>query len=321
MATQVSVMLCPKCQALLEGTPNACPICKEDITEAERRPLEETVSIPSGKPSPQLVEQIKAASSKGVPPSVAEVRHAFATLLLMGAVGVAMFFFGMWVIRGFRGPGVIVFGYGAVLAGPIAALYGIFVFIDTLLSERRGKTPARSFEKIWNSGYFSEFSLWNAKKATGNRVLRSLPRITGLPSREEILQYCEELKAFVNADLDALEGQLTATGKWTGGNTFDISKWGIMEISPMLQTEPLQVTELGNGVSEVRGVVSFVRTRQYSVSDQKKYEMKRAVLRLDITSYCVKNGRFYYIVNAMPALPPLLEKAPAAIAVAALPAQ
>lgn len=311
MATTMTVMLCPHCRSVLEGKPDVCPLCSGTITDAQKQPECETVSIQTPKPTPQAVSQIQAASPKGIPPSGAEIRHGFATMLVMVGIGVAAFFFGRWVTENFRGPGILFFGLLPMIASPVLVVLGIGIFLHTMCTDRRGKTPAKAFEKIWISGYFSSFSLWNAKKAMGKRVLRSLPRTTQIPSPEDLQEYCEKMQQFVTADLDVLEGRLPAKGKWKDGSGFPIKDWGIRELSPTLDTKCIQANHLGNGLWEVRGEVCFRRTRQHSVSDQKQYELERARLKLAIVSYCVQNGKHYYMTDVTPPLPPLLDGMPA----------
>lgn len=303
MAQTTTLIICPACGHFIGALANQCPLCKAELEKAAKEGTVVEASLQARRPTAATVEAVLAASERAAAITGKEIGQALLNFLIACAIGVAMFFFGRWVVSGFRGPGVLVFGYVPILAAPCLVILGFVQLFSGLFSRRRGKTPKAAFVKVWESGYFNGLMFTNAAGAAAARVYRSLPDIPGGPSAVDLAAYVEALKRWVEGMLDAEEAGLATAGRWNNGVEEDVTGWHADLTGPTLVPGSVIITALAPNVQEVTGVLQAVRKRTHSVSDNKTNELVRCTLRMTITCYCVHRGKYWLVTDAMPDLP------------------
>ncbi len=236
---------------------------------------------------PAEINRLTAMEFKFSPPGSAELADAFKWFGVSILVAVIGFLFGGWVIRNFRGPGVIIFGYGAkYLLPPIMLIYGLYCIIK-LFRPAHKKKAASAMKWMWLVSILGDdaagerFGKLNYSKETMNRLL---PQGTGFhPDR--FGGYVTALRGAMDKALDEVAETMRKAG------------WNMS--TPDKSLTVMEERELQQNVHELHAELFFQDGFTKSESNKTLYA-KGTVLKLDIVQTFVRAGEYWFPYDTMP---------------------
>ena len=240
------------------------------------------------KPSPSEIEKLSALPfGKGLPGD-AEIKDAVKWFLIGTLAGIAIFFFGRWVIGKFVGPGVLFFGYGAAyLAAPISVIFG-FVSLFKLFRPAHKTKASAALQWAWMVSILGDDAVgerFGKLPYSISTMRRLLPEGTGF-EEAAFEKYVSSLHAAMAAAADETASKLKVGG------------WH--ESGPNKSCKILEEKELLPNLCELKAIITY--TDQLALTDSRnntKY-MTSAMLELHITQYYIKSGKFWFPFDVMP---------------------
>lgn len=303
MATY-DVKICAKCRKLIIGA-NAqqCPICKEDFDGNEvGTPEVATIMTRAHMPAMQDINTLLTAATKRKPPTGADVRKAFTLFAISITVGPLAMLFGQWVIRNFRGPGVIFFGYGALIAGPAIFVVCIIWGLNLLLRDGRKKTIEKAFEWIWDKSYYAGKLAGGVEKAeqSAASALRAVPSVV-CDNVSIVAQYIEGLRTTIKELLDEQSAAIDLTCLNKTGGEFPVAGWS--ESEPAIETRIDNQREIQPGVKEVWGTLKVTKKLSRSTgsgNNSDTYILAVSAVEVKLFGIYVSNGKYWFPFDLLP---------------------
>lgn len=238
-----------------------------------------------------------------------EAKEALKWFAVGVGAGVALWFFGRWVIGGFRGIGVLFFGYGAAYVGaPISVIFGISNLFKLFRSAQK-KKPEAALRWVYEVSYLGEdavgtrFGKLDYAVATLERIVPS-----GLGfDKEAARSYIQNFRDLLTQGME----QTTAKARKEppGG-------WAEAGAQKHLKIEGTK--ELAPGVVEMEATLSYQDMLSRSQGNNNTVNMIAAVLELHIRGVFIRSGKYWFPYDVSPEitcrqdLPEVLAPGPAA---------
>jgi hypothetical protein len=285
-----TVKSCPKCNHTLDG----------DFIGI---PKEYDVAVTGSSNYVQDVQALKTTPFEKLKVSRFEVQRAIKWIISGIIVAPFLMIFGSWVIANFTGPGVLFFGYGAVIAGPVSFLFFISTGLDIILGDPRGKTPAKAFQKIWRDALFDAGSASMSDQYTGSkksgylyrRYLRSVHPLHRNATEQEVIEYIDGLRKIARTYFDDITASMDLSCKNSTGSDF-LGQWDNychFDSSCKIISENSQ-----SATVEGKICISFDKTCK--ISDRETYSLPAAVVNFNVKQQYVKCGDFWAPADPMP---------------------
>ena len=293
-------IICANCKCLIRGRASGkCPFCNKGFTGTEVGvPVTMKLLLEGRSPTSEEIGILKNVPFERKSISVGE-RNKGIWLNILGVVVPPLgILFGLWVIKTFVGPGVIVFGYGMFIASPIFAIVFISWGINILVRDPRKKNVRDAFVWIWKESYKDGLESDSNCIDTYGSVIRSVPNaISDNISTETMKEYLLKIRSVFETFFDeASEGIDTSclckdesvVNNWS-------SNWEILEDSIRLLSEK----ETENGVC--RAVGRFIAKKILSqIEGDDIYELHVAAVSVKVGGYYIKNGDYWFSYDLMP---------------------
>ena len=244
--------------------------------------------IQGERPDQAEVERLSRLSYGSGLPGEAEIKDALKWFCIGILAGVALFFFGRWVIRRFVGPGVLIFGYGgAYLAAPISVIFG-FVSLSKLFRSAHKKKAADALQWAWMVSVLGD-------DAAGERFGK-LPY--SLSTMRRLLPEGADFAAGTFEEyVTAFRGALAKAADETAAK---LRVGGWHESGPNKSCKITEDNELLPNLHELKAVITYNDQLALTNNNKTKY-MTSAMLELHITQYYIRSGKYWFPYDVMPA--------------------
>ena len=255
-------VICGNCKKIITGKATGkCPSCNKEFTGYEvGSPVMRELFVEGRNPTSDETYKLKNTPFPRKSLSAGEMKSGIMSIIFGIIVPPLFVLFGLWVINNFRGPGVLFFGYGALLVAPIFAILLIFVGgINVLVRDPRKKNIKKVFLWIWKDSYENALDndLENDKAAHSKYAFGSVIRcapdaISDRVSEESLKEYLSEMRNAFKVILDEASEGINTSCKWKNGsnviNNWNTS-WKISEETITILNE----NETEDGVSKAIG--------------------------------------------------------------------
>lgn len=302
------VCICPNCKILMTYSSDvqSCPECNYALDGKFTGIANEyKITLEGSSAYAQDVRLLKSTPFEKLKVSKLEVQRAINWILAGLVMAPLLMLFGSWVIGRFIGPGVLIFGYGAFFAGPVAFMLCVSTGLEIILGEPRGKTPVQAFQKIWrdtlfDSGAANMTNPYADSKKTGylyRRFLRSIHPLHRNVSEQAVTVYINGLRKIARTYFDEIESAMDLScknskksdfaGQWV--NYYHIDSSG-------------KVVSEDSGTALVEGRISIHFDKTCKVSDRETYTLPAAVVTIKINQRYVQCGEFWAPLDPLPAV-------------------
>lgn len=242
------------------------------------------LEVKGNRPTQEEAERLCATPFPRTPPSSQEVKNATGWFLF--GIGVAVFgwFFGRWVIRNFRGPGVLFFGYGAAYLVPPASLIFGISSLGKLFRSSRKKKPEKAMRWLWITSLIGE-DRSGKRFGKPEYALATLRRLIppDLPfDKQKVSEYIADLRKTLGNAADR------ASNTYRSSSEF---KWA--EASSTTDLKLREEEELYPGVKELRATLTFKDRLSRSINNE-TYTVTSGVLEIDITQTFISSGGYWF---------------------------
>jgi hypothetical protein len=273
------------------------PFTGKEVGVPELKQLRFEGKLPSG------IEHLRNIPFARKPLSSGEVKNAVISILIGIIGGPLIVLFGLWVIGRFRGPGVLFFGYGGVLAGVITLLVLPIMGLHILLRDPRKKSIKGVVNWIWKESYFNNVDFTAARYISADdaaaSAMRAVPaEISDAIGTETLKSYIIRIREAVDNVLTEEAAKVDTTGIFTNGHSIIWSTGDSLEIDyPEITAE----TEKETGLKEATGTFKIVKNLSVSKNDKgDTYRLAVSAVELSIHGFYVNNGKFWFPVDLMP---------------------
>ncbi|MDR1983373.1 MAG: hypothetical protein LBQ28_00900 [Prevotellaceae bacterium] len=293
-------IICGNCRSLVHGAAQGkCPVCDGIYTGKEVGvPVTVEVQMKSRRPERAEIDKLKNAPFARKSASKSEINTAVGYILMGIIVSPLMLLFGLWVINGFKGPGVLVFGYGAVIAAPILFIALVIGGIYMFVRDPRKKTVKDVFNWIWSESYKEALFNVNDKNkgyeyAYGS-VIRCVPSVLSNRISKDIL--AAYLSKIQNSFKTIIDEKFDTSCKWKDGSPVDA--WNSRWDEPLITA--IGENEIESGLKAATMNITVKRVLKQGVSNDDAYEIDVAYLSVKINGYYIKNGNYWIPYDLMP---------------------
>jgi hypothetical protein len=252
--------------------------------------IEQTVNVikVTGRvPTQAEVDRLSTIEFKNIPPGKAEVKNAFKYFLFGIGFGVGMFFFGLWVIKNFVGPGVLIFGYLGTAASPFIVGFGIISLLKLLESARKTKA-SKAFRWMWINAVLGRDAV---DKRFGEpdyavSIMRRIIPDGNVCSKEAFSNYLGTIRSAMGEICDKYSAKYKEEG------------WG--ETSPMKDFKITEEKELLPYLHQITGIVAL-RDRVSKTVNKKTEIQVPSIVELHISQYYIRAGKYWFPYDCTPA--------------------
>jgi hypothetical protein len=294
-------IICSKCRKLFSINEKKCPACETPVAGNETGfPPMLSISMECKKPENEIFEKLMKEPFKKTGPSEGEAKSARNKILI--GIGILLFgvLFGMWVINTFRGFGVIVFGYGSLIAGPIGFIVFLKEGVKLLTRDGRKKSVKESFIWLWAESYYGEIFSKGKRSVEYSCACakRCIPESLARTIDDAIhVKYVRDIQK----QLDFLfSGMLQKIDYSCNLNTVEnISTEWKFETEINIENEK----EIVTGLKEVTGIVKLKKILNYFVpggNTGSSYDINVADVLIKIHGYYIRNGEYFFPYDIMP---------------------
>jgi hypothetical protein len=301
MSTE-KTMICGNCKTLAVLGGSKCGKCGQPFTGKE-------VGVPEAKQLrvegklPSGIEHLRNLSFARKPVSPGELKDAVISILIGIIGGPLIILFGFWVIGNFRGPGVLFFGYGGVLAGVIMLLVLTIMGLNKLLRDPRQKSIKNILHWIWKGSYFNNADFNASRYISADdaaaSAIRAVPaEISDAAGKETLKTYITGIREAVDKVLTEEAAKVDTSGIFTSGRSITWTAGDSLEIGP---PEISAETEKEDGLKKATGTFKIVKNLTVSRNDKgDTYSLAAAAVELSIHNFYVNSGKFWFPVDLMP---------------------
>ena len=301
-------VICGNCKKLISGKATGkCPVCNKEFVGYEvGSPVMKELFVEGRSPTSDETYKLRNTPFSRKSLSAGERKKGIQSIII-GIVAPPLFIlFGLWVINNFVGPGVLFFGYGALIAAPIFAILFIFTWgINVLVRDPRKKNIKNVFLWIWRESYKDALDndLENDKeghcKYAYGSVIRCAPdTVSDRVSEESLKEYLSKIRNTFKVILDEASEGINTSCKWKdGSNVRNIwnTSWKISEETINILNE----NETENGISKATGCFT-VKKILSQVEGDDTYELHVAAVSVKVGGYYIKNGDYWFSYDLMP---------------------
>lgn len=245
--------------------------------------------IQGEQPDPAEVERLSRLPFGSGRPGEAEIKDALKWFFIGTLAGVALFFFGRWVISRFVGPGVLIFGYGgAYLAAPISVIFG-FVSLFKLFRSAHKKKASDALQWAWMTSILGEDAVgerFGKLPYSLSTMRRLLPEGTGFDTGT-FEEYVRSFRTAMSAAADETTAELRVGG------------WH--ESGPNKSCRIVEEREILPNLHELKAIITYNDQLALTNNNNKTRYMTSAMLELHITQYYIRSGKYWFPYDMMPA--------------------
>ena len=238
-------------------------------------------------PTQAEVDRLSNVEFKRIPPGKAEVKDALKYFFSGIIFGVAMFFFGLWVIRNFRGPGVFFFGYMFAAASPFVFIFGIVSLFKLTESSRKTKA-VKAFRWMWMNAVLGRDAVdkrFGDPDYAVSTMRRIIPDST-VCTKEEFSNYLGTIRSAIGGICDMYSAKYKDEG------------WG--EALPLKDFRITEEKELLPYLHQISGVVAL-RDRVSKTANKKTEFEVPSIVELHISQYFIRTGKYWFPYDCTPA--------------------
>jgi hypothetical protein len=303
MTTEKTV-ICGNCRTLVLLGSSKCGKCGQALTGKEAGiPAVRQLRFEGRVPDPSEIGHLRDIPFAKKPVTAGEAKNAVIMIIIGIIGGPLLVLFGLWVIGKFRGPGVLFFGYGGVLAGGIILLAAPIMGLHKLLRDPRKKNIKGVFNWIWKESYFNNPDFTadryiSAADACGSAV-RAVPSgISDAAGMEALKAYITRIREAVDKVLNEESAKVDVTGTFASGTSINWVTGGTLEVGyPEITAE----TEKENGLKEATGTLKIVKNLSVSRNDKgDTYTLAVSAVELSIHGFYATNGKYWFPVDLTP---------------------
>ena len=304
MAIKKSI-ICGKCRSLIIGEAKGnCPTCGKPFDGNEAGvPLNAEMEMKSLRPSQEELDKLTNEPFKRKPLSGGEAKKGIRNTLLGIFIPPLMVLFGLWVIKTFRGPGVILFGFGSVIAAPVFAVVLIVMGLQLLFRDPRKKSAETAIKWIWYDSYKDALTgpIDAFHKNTGyayGSVIRCVPNIISEKIESHILKnYLQKFRNTIEKTLDEKSSSIDSTCKWKNGTST-----GTWNSKLEFQDNSIHVDSIMEDKGSFKEITYSFKIEKvlYQVSGEDTYELHAAAAVVKINGHYIKNGKYWFAYDLMP---------------------
>lgn len=218
----------------------------------------------------------------------AEISHALKYFFGFLAAAVALYFFGGWVISKFKGPGVLIFGYGAKYIGAPGCVIGAFVFLSELFRSAHKKKASQALQWAWKvsaMGDDASSKRFGEMPYAVSTMSRLLPPGAGFDAKA-YETYLTSLRAAIGKIGDEAGKSLRDAG-WT-------------ETFAVVRCDVTGETEYLPKVHELEAVLKFTDRVSKSVNN-KSNNAVTCLIELHIRQCYIQSGKYWFPYDITPA--------------------
>lgn len=230
--------------------------------------------------------------------SAEEVKDALKWFAVGIAVAIVGWFFGGWVISEFRGPGVLIFGYGTrYVAAPVSILFGVSSLLKVFRSARK-KKAFDAMKWVWMTSIIGEDGVgtrFGKPEYAISTLRRIIPSAVSFPE-EGIIAYIKQVRDTIAAAADITTVPTRNAQKdWNPtGPIKDLSLKDEVEIAP--------------GVKQLHAILSYKDCLSKSGNNNSTLTMVAADLEIDITQTYICTGGYWFPYEIMSPIQSSLQK-------------
>lgn len=258
-------------------------------------------AVRGARPSQQEAAHLTTLPFARKRPGAAEVKEAVKWFFGGIAMAILAWFVGNWVIKGFRGPGVLIFGYGlAYLGAPLSLIFAL-VSLSKLFGSARKKKIKDALNWQWQTALLGDDRV-NTRFGKPAYALSTLRRMVpdGVPFDDgKASAYIEGLRKQLSDAAD----QTTLTAKKTPPGDWNLT-------SPSITCVITGQTELFPGVQEVEALLTFYDRLSRSVGNQKTETICSAVLEISIVESFVNASGYWFPYELCPVIEAVANQEP-----------
>jgi hypothetical protein len=243
-------------------------------------------------PTQEEAVRLTSMTIEKKPASGAEIKNALKWFAVGIAIGVAVWFFGRWVIGNFRGFGVLFFGYGfAYIGAPAAVIFG-FSSLFKLFRSAQKKKPEAALRWVYEVSYMGDdtagtrFGKLDYAVATLERIIPGAMGFNRDMAKAYITGFRETMIRAM--EITTAKARTEPPGSWTEG-------------SPQTQMKIEGSRELYPGVLEMSATLVYKDILSRSDTNNNTINMIAAVLELHIVSVLIQSGKYWYPYDVFPA--------------------
>lgn len=260
----------------------------------EKKPIK--FRITGREPCEEETARLAAMPMGSGLPGGAEVADALKWFAVGIVSAVVLFFFGRWVISQFRGPGVLIFGYGfAYLVAPIMIIFG-FGSLFKMFRSAHKKTAAAAGKWFWVTSVLGDDAVgarFGKEAYAFSTMRRMLPKDFDY-REEEIGRY-----------LEALHNAMAAAGDRT---TAELLKAGWNITAPYVTWTPGNETEISPDLHRLEATIGYVDKLTKSDSSGKSKTIENVRMELAISQFYIRSGKFWFPYDLTPAFEEIFEE-------------
>lgn len=220
-------------------------------------------------------------------PGEAEIKDALKWFFIGIIAGIVLFFFGLWVIKKFVGPGVLFFGYGAVIAAPISVIGGLVSLSKLFRSAHKSKSSA-ALQWAWMTSILGEDAVgerFGKLPYSMSTMRRLLPEGAGYDD--------QVFGEYVNVLRNAMARAADETAS-------SLKKEGWHESGPNKSCKITEIKELLPNLHELHAIITYNDQLAWTTNNNKTRYTTSAMLELHITQYYIRSGKYWFPYDFMP---------------------
>lgn len=253
-------------------------------------------------PALSEIETLKQTPFERKPVSEGEVNSAIKNIIAGLLLTPFLVFLGLRVIVSFKGIGMLIFGFGPLLAAPFVGIILIFnMGLIVILRDPRSKNVLRAFQWIWQVSFLKTFVSEKEKEldyAYGSAV-RSVPDVISKSiSKELVSNYLKDTGRKFRSILDESSKGMDVSFNWEK-NTVKESVWSVRWELPEESIKIISEKEVEPGVCEAIGNFQFLKVLEYTYGSN-TFQLYVAGLLVHINNCYIKNGKFWFTNDLMP---------------------
>ena len=249
-------------------------------------------TVQGARPTQEEAARLSALPFERKKAGAAEVNEGIKWFLIGIVAAVFAWFFGNWVIKGFRGPGVLIFGYGLAFVGMPAMLVFAFSFLFKLFGSARKKHLKDALNWVWRRAYLGEASGGRfGKEDISLSVLHRMVPDSIPFDREKMSKYLYGLRKTLDdaADRTTLPAMKNPPGDWNLSHP---------HVTCVITGEK----EIHPSVKEVEAVLTFYDNLARSTGNQSTETICTAVLEISIVESFVNASGYWFPYDLYPSI-------------------
>ncbi len=248
------------------------------------------INVFGKKPDAKELEQYSNLTYGSGLPGGEELKDALIWLGSGIGIGIFGFLFGSWVIRTFVGPGVLIFGYGSLLALPMLGVFLAVSSIYRLLRPAHKKKASKAFEWVWIISIMGDDRI-STRFGKIPYAISTMRRIfpEGYDFSES--KYKNYLNSFRNEIIKICDINVTK-----------LKEEGWWESSPIVNHKIIEDEEINEKLHKIHAIITYDDQVGFTIDYQKnkKKYMTATRVEINVIQYYIKSGEYFFPYDYMP---------------------